>query len=87
MILNIQRQPNFSLYYLGSKLLEILEHRKVISIEELFEEVRQHIKKKVHADFIYYALDWLYLLELVKIEEGEVYYENKKNDSTQNETF
>lgn len=78
MILNSQRQPDFSLYYLGGVLLKILEQVKVISIEKLLEESQQHLKKKVHVDFIYYGLDWLYLLELVRVEEGKVYYENKK---------
>ena len=87
MILNSQRQPDFSLYYLGGILLEILEQKKILSFEELLEESQQRIEKKVHVDFIYYALDWLYLLELVKIEEGKVYYEIKKTDSTQNKTF
>lgn len=84
MILNSQRQPDFSLYYLGGVLLKILEQVKVISIEKLLEESQQHLKKKVHVDFIYYGLDWLYLLELVRVEEGKVYYENKKINSTQN---
>ncbi len=87
MILNSQRQPDFSLYCLGGMLLEILEKQKILSIEELLEESQQRIEKKVHVDFIYYALDWLYLLDLVKIEEGKVYYEIKKTDSTQNKTF
>ena len=69
MILNSQRQPDFSLYYLGGVLLKILEQVKVISIEKLLEESQQHLKKKVHVD------------------EGKVYYENKKINSTQNETF
>lgn len=87
MILNSQRQPDFSLYYLGGALLKILEEIKVIPIEDLLEEVQHHLKKRVHVDFIYYALDWLYLLELVKVAEGKVYYENKKTNSTQNKTF
>ena len=65
----------------------MLEKQKILSIEELLEESQQRIEKKVHVDFIYYALDWLYLLDLVKIEEGKVYYEIKKTDSTQNKTF
>ena len=87
MILNSQRQPDFSLYYLGGVLLKILEQVKVISIEKLLEESQQHLKKKVHVDFIYYGLDWLYLLELVRVEEGKVYYENKKVNSIQTGAF
>lgn len=87
MILNGQRQPDFSLYYLGGVLLKILEEAKVMPLEKLLEELQHYVKKKVHVDFIYYALDWLYLLESVTIEEGKVYYENKKVNSTQNKTL
>ena len=82
MIVNIEREPNRSLYYLGGILLFILEQRKVISIEEVLIEVQQQINEKIHVDLIYYALDWLFLLSLIKIEEGRVYYENKKVNST-----
>lgn len=87
MIINSQRQPDFSLYYLGALLLKYLEQDKVIPIDDLLERVQEQLEKRVHIDFMYYALDWLYLLELVRVEEGKVYYENKKISSTQNETF
>lgn len=87
MIINIERKPDFSLYYLGSILLAILEQVTVISIEDLLSETQNQSKERVHVDFIYYALDWLFLLSIVRIEEGLVYYENKEIDSTQNETF
>lgn len=87
MIINFEREPELSLYYLGSVLLRILEQVKVIPINELLQEIQEQLKKKVHVDFMYYALDWLFLLSLVRIEEGKVYYENKKTDSTKNQTF
>lgn len=87
MIVNVEREPNRSLYYLGGILLSILEQRKVMPMEELLIEVQQQINEKIHVDFIYYALDWLFLLSLIKMEEGRVYYENKKVNSTQNTTF
>ena len=87
MIINIDRKPDFSLYYLGSILLAILEQVTVISIEDLLSEIQNQLKERVHVDFVYYALDWLFLLSVVRIEEGLVYYENKEIDSTQNETF
>ena len=36
---------------------------------------------------MYYALDWLYLLELVEVKEGRVYCENKKVNSIQTGAF
>lgn len=87
MIVNIERESSLSLYYLGGIILSILEQKIVISIEEIILEVQQKIDKKLHVDFIYYALDWLFLLDLIKIEEGKVYYENKKINSTQNKAL
>ena len=59
MIVNVEREPDLSLYYLGGILLEILEQTKVLTIEELLYETQNKLKKKLHIDFLYYALDWL----------------------------
>ncbi len=82
MIVNVEREPNRSLYYLGGLLLFILKQKKVMSMEKVLSEVQQHFNEKIHVDFIYYALDWLFLLSLIKIEGGKVYYENKKVTNT-----
>lgn len=87
MIINIERGPELSLYYLGSVLLGILNQVKVISVEELLCKIQCQLGETVHVDFIYYALDWLFLLSLVRIEEGKVYYEDKKTDSTKDPIF
>lgn len=87
MIVNIERETELSLYYLGSILLKILEEVKVILIEDLLQKVQNELDKKVHVDFLYYALDWLFILSLISIKEGKVYYEDKKIDSTKNKTF
>ena len=76
MIVNIEREPDLSLYYLGGILLSILKYKKAVTIEELILETQDNLSKKVHVDFIYYALDWLYLLSLITIKEGTVYYED-----------
>ena len=76
MIVNFEREPELSLYYLGGILLSILKYKKAVSIEELILETQGDLGKKVHVDFIYYALDWLYLLSLITIKEETVYYEN-----------
>lgn len=87
MILNSQRQPDMSLYYLGGLILDFLKSSKDIPIDNLFETIQKKLKEQVHVDFMYYALDWLYLLGLVEVKEGRVYYENKKINSTQTGTF
>ena len=87
MIVNVEREPDLSLYYLGGILLEVLEQTKVLTIEELLYETQNKLKKKLHIDFLYYALDWLFLLSLIKIKEGRIYYEDKEIDSSENRTF
>ena len=72
MIVNVEREPNRSLYYLGGILLSILEQRKVMPMEEMLIKVQQQMDEKIHVDFIYYTLDWLFLLSLIKIEEKRV---------------
>lgn len=87
MIINVEREPNLSLYYLGGILLTLLKKKKELPIEEVILEIQREFEKKIHVDFIYYALDWLFLLSLIEIREGTVYYENKKINSTQNVSF
>lgn len=87
MIVNAEREPDYSLYYLGSILLEVLESTDVMPIEELLSETKKRLNKEIHIDFLYYTLDWLYLLSLVSIREGKVYYDHKKINSTQNKAF
>ncbi len=87
MIVNAEREPDYSLYYLGSILLEILESTDVMPIEELLSETKNRLNKEIHIDFLYYTIDWLFLLSLVSIREGRVYYDNKKINSTQNKAF
>ena len=87
MIINSQRQPYMSLYYLGGLILDFLKKSEAIPIDDLFMNIQKKLKEQVHVDFMYYALDWLYLLGLVEVKEGRVYYENKKVNSIQTGAF
>ena len=44
MIVNVEREPELSLYYLGSVLLKILKSKKVIPIDVLFQEIQNQLK-------------------------------------------
>lgn len=87
MIINIDRNPELSLYYLGAKILNILVEKNSMEIEELLQKTKEAVDVEVHVDFFYYALDWLYLLGAVKINKGKIYYDNKKINSKEDETF
>lgn len=87
MIINTDRNPELSLYYVGGILLRILKENPVSNIEELLEKSRSKLDKNMHIDFLYYALDWLYLLSIISIKEGMIYYDNKKVNSTKDVSF
>lgn len=72
MIINIDREPKYSLYCIGGITLEELYRSKNISIEDLHEKLKHIIDENLHIDFLYYTLDWLYLLSLINIEEDKV---------------
>lgn len=72
MIINQDRKPTLSLYYLGGKILEKLNIENNLHIEPLFNWMKVELKEELHVDFFYYTLDWLYVLSLIKIENGRV---------------
>lgn len=72
MIINSERNPNMSLYYLGSIVLEILLKKDNTSIENLYEATQVALGLDLHIDFFYYALDWLYLISAIKLNNERI---------------
>lgn len=72
MIINIDRNPALSLYYLGGVILQELGNDSPLEIDNLYKECQAQLKQDLHIDFFYYALDWLFLLSLVNLENGKV---------------
>ena len=74
MIINAKRTPDKSLYYLGSIVLEILVNskEKMIAIEHLHRNVQHRLESDLAIDFLYYALDWLYLISTIELQEESV---------------
>lgn len=72
MIINRNRNPKYSLYYIGAIVLENLQEENEILLEALFDIIKENIDENLHIDFLYYALDWLYLISLIEIDENRV---------------
>lgn len=72
MIINMEREPKYSLYYVGAMILEVLKKEKSIHIDNLYNHIRNRFNDDISIDFIYYSLDWLYILSLVKFESDKV---------------
>lgn len=72
MIINMEREPKYSLYYVGAMILEVLKKEKSICIDNLYNHIRDSFNDDISIDFIYYSLDWLYILSLIKFESDKV---------------
>lgn len=86
MIINTERNPVLSLYYLGSEVIEVLSSNKSLLLDDLYNKLKKRINKNIHIDFFYYTLDWLYMQSLIELQDRKVIYVNRKINSTQNET-
>ena len=72
MIINTEREPLYSLYFLGGVIINILKSTKSETIDSLYLKFKKYINKSIHIDFFYYALDWLYIISIVDIKDGVV---------------
>lgn len=90
MIINKERHPVFSLYYLGGIVLKYLSLGKNFTIDELYNEIQLQIytsyQIKLPINFFYYTLDWLYIQSLIELNNGRITYVNRKTNNTKNNT-
>lgn len=72
MIININREPKYSLYYIGAIILQLLKKNNTLTIDIIYGKVKNIVDKNLHIDFVYYSLDWLYMLSLIKLDKNKV---------------
>lgn len=72
MIINSEREPALSLYYLGAVVLNILHERKECEIAQLYDLTKKAVQEDIHIDFFYYTLDWLYILSTIILRHERV---------------
>lgn len=73
MIVNMDRDPKYSLYYIGANILDLLKSNNGnLSIEELYVKLQSVVGKRLQIDFVYYSLDWLYMISLITLKEDRV---------------
>ncbi|MCI8290655.1 MAG: hypothetical protein HFJ25_00125 [Clostridia bacterium] len=73
MIIDVERKPTYSLYYLGYEVIKMLKIKDEISIEEIFVNLKNIISQDLNIDFVYYTLDWLYIVSTIKINGEKVF--------------
>lgn len=72
MIINMDREPKYSLYYIGAIILQLLMQNNELIIEEIHKQIKIQVDDSLHIDFIYYALDWLFLLSLIRMKGDKI---------------
>lgn len=71
MLLPDNIHPELSIYYNGAIVLEELQNSSVIQIMDLYQKMKN--KKEMSFSTFVLSLDWLYLIEVAKLnEKGEV---------------
>jgi len=70
MLVNINTNPQRSLYYLGSLVLEILKDNKVIELFDLYEIVNE--KEEINIQLFIFVLDWLFIIDAIKQTNGKI---------------
>ena len=71
MLLPDNIHPNKSIYYNGAFVVESLQRETRFRILDLYQEVKS--KKQMSFSVFILCLDWLYLLEVAKINsKGEI---------------
>lgn len=67
MLLPNDIKPELSVYYYASLILKIITEKKENEILTLYQIVKQ--KFDISLRMFSYCLDWLYLIEAVKVDE------------------
>lgn len=71
MILPTHINPNRSLYVIGSRIIEILKLKKLIDPQELhILYINKYRDDTLNYNYFLYALDWLFLLQLIDINKN-----------------
>lgn len=70
MLLPDNIKPEDSIYYNGAKVLEVVQQKMCISVTDLYVELRE--KSDLSVSILLLSLDWLYLIDCITINNGEV---------------
>lgn len=72
LIVNCNREPQYSLFYLGAKILKICcDKQSPIPIDYIYKGLVVEIQN-LGLDYFYLTLDWLFLIGKVALADGGV---------------
>nr|DAM13554.1 MAG TPA: hypothetical protein [Caudoviricetes sp.] len=72
MIVSADRNPKYSLYYIGGLIINILEKEDCLAFDIIIDKIFDRFQGEIAVNYIYYSFDWLYLLSLIEIKNDKV---------------
>ena len=72
MIVNFERDPKFSLYFIGAKVIEILKTCPNLSVDSVYQQLNTIYNEELSINYFYLSLDWLYLINKITIVNNKV---------------
>lgn len=73
MLINNNRNPKYSIFYIAYEILTFMnKNKKIASMEELFQLIRDNIDNNIGIDYLYYTLDWMYLMSMITLKGEKV---------------
>ncbi|MBQ3408505.1 MAG: hypothetical protein IJH12_04800 [Clostridia bacterium] len=74
MLINTDRNPKYSLFYVGFEILNYIKKGKNgVSIDEIYRLIQSKVDSDINITYVYYTLDWLFMMSTIKIEEERVF--------------
>ncbi|WOE40813.1 ABC-three component system middle component 6 [Acinetobacter chinensis] len=73
MIILTESEADFSLYYIGGYILDLISDNNGLYVTEVFLRLREKISLEITFNRVMYALDWLYMIGLIdRKEDGKI---------------
>ncbi|WP_412103707.1 ABC-three component system middle component 6 [Raoultella ornithinolytica] len=72
MILSNSIRPQYTIYFLGAKLIQCIQEQASTTLDsiDLFDKFKDIITSKITFVQYMYTLNWLYLLDLIELNEN-----------------
>lgn len=83
ILLDRNNHPQNTVYYLSAVIYGYLKKNRSLGLIDLYKEISEKIlKQKINFEFLLLAVDFLYLIEKVNVnDKGDIYVYKKYKDN------
>ena len=74
LLINGDRNPKYSLIYIGYEILNYIKVKKIgVTIDDIYKLIKDKLDSDINITYVYYTLDWLFLMSTIRIEGERVF--------------